>query len=130
MSGMNELEREIEASRARLDQTIDRIQDRLSVPSLVDEMLGTARRSAPLSEVYDAALDAVRKNPVPVLLIAAGIGWLMRRAVTDAARAGSRRRTALAAADVAVRNTGAARVYDPDRPTRRPDVGLTDGTQL
>lgn len=126
MSGMNELEREIEESRARLDQTIDRIQDRLSVPNLVDEMLGTARRSAPLAEMYDAALDTVRKNPVPVLLIAAGVGWLMRRATQDSAR----RSTIRSADDVAVLNTGTARVYDPDRPTRRPDAGLADETQI
>lgn len=126
MSGMNDLEREIEESRARLDQTIDRIQDRLSVPSIVDEMLGTARRSAPLSDLYDAALDTVRKNPVPVLLIAAGVGWLMRRAVTD----GNRRTTVRSAEDVAVLNTGAARVYDPDKPTRRPDAGLAEETQI
>ena len=59
---MNELEKDIEASRARLDQTIDQIQERLSVSSIVDEMLGNARRT-PLSGVYDGALDAVRRNP-------------------------------------------------------------------
>ncbi|HEX8417113.1 MAG TPA: DUF3618 domain-containing protein, partial [Methylobacterium sp.] len=63
MSGsLNELEKDIEASRARLDQTIDRIQDRLSVSSIVDEMLGSARRT-PLNGAYDGALNAVRRNP-------------------------------------------------------------------
>ncbi|MDP1368846.1 DUF3618 domain-containing protein, partial [Klebsiella pneumoniae] len=42
---MNDLERDIEESRARLDQTIDRIQGRLNASSLVDEMLGSARRT-------------------------------------------------------------------------------------
>ena len=67
------LEREIEESRARLDTTIDQIQGRLSVPNLVDEMLGNARRVPALATTYDSALDAVRRNPVPVLLIAATI---------------------------------------------------------
>ena len=79
---LNDLEKDIEASRARLDQTIDRIQDRLSVPSIVDDMLGNVRRT-PLSGAYDGALDAIRRNPVPVLLIAAGIGWLLHRTGKD-----------------------------------------------
>lgn len=73
---MNDLEKEIEESRARLDDTIDRIQGRLSVPNLVDEMLGNARRVPALNSTYDSALEAVRRNPVPVLLIAAGVGLL------------------------------------------------------
>ncbi len=60
----------------RLDDTIDRIQGRLSVPNLVDEMLGNARRVPALNTTYDSALEAVRRNPVPVLLIAAGVGLL------------------------------------------------------
>ncbi|WP_163614716.1 hypothetical protein, partial [Klebsiella pneumoniae] len=91
--------------------TIDRIQDRLTVPNLVDEMIGNARRT-PLSEVYDSALETVRRNPVPVLLIAAGVGWLMRRMATET-KSHALRREAEAAARVPVLTTGADRVYDP-----------------
>lgn len=125
MSSMNELERDIEESRARLDETIDRIQGKLSVSSLVDEMLGNARRT-PLTGAYDGALEAVRRNPVPVMLIAAGVGWLMHRMSQDAAR----RRTRAAAERVPVLNTGAARVYDPDLPTRQPKHELAEETQV
>ena len=113
---LNELEKDIEASRARLDQTIDQIQERLSVSSIVDEMLGNARRTPALSGVYDGALDAVRRNPVPVLLIAAGVGLLFNRMARDA----ERRRTQVSAERVATLNTGTARGYDPDLPTARP----------
>lgn len=75
---MSDLEKDIEASRARLDETIDRIQSRLTPVNLVDEMLGSAR-ATPLNTLYDGALDAVRKNPLPVLLIAAGIGMLLNK---------------------------------------------------
>lgn len=132
MSGMNELEREIEESRARLDRTIDRIQDKLSVPSLVDEVLGSARRT-PLSEVYDAAVETVRRNPVPVLLIAAGVGWLMKRTADRTARgleASRFARTSRAAGEVATLNDGAARTYDPDRPTSRPAGGVSVETKI
>jgi len=125
MSSMNEMERDIEASRARLDETIDRIQGRLSVSSLVDEMLGNARRAPAISGAYDGALDAVRRNPVPVLLIAAGVGWLMHRMSQDA----NRRRTQASAERVPVLNDGAARAYDPDLPTRQPKPPLSDETR-
>ncbi|GJD54240.1 DUF3618 domain-containing protein [Methylobacterium dankookense] len=126
MSGMNELEREIEESRARLDQTIDQIQGRLSASSLVDEMLGNARRTPALSGAYDGALEAVRKNPVPVLMIAAGVGWLLHRMSQDA----SRRRTQVQAERVPVLNTGAARTYDPDLPTAKAVQDPVEETRL
>ncbi|KST58209.1 DUF3618 domain-containing protein [Methylobacterium sp. GXS13] len=116
MSSMTDLEKEIEASRARLDDTIDQIQGKLSVPNIVDEMLGNARRTPALSGVYDGALEAVRRNPVPVLLIAAGVGLLFNRMARDA----ERRRTQVSAERVATLNTGTARGYDPDLPTARP----------
>lgn len=75
---INELEREIEESRARLDLTIDRIQDKLSVSGIVDDMLGTMRRNQ-YADTFDTAIAVIRRNPVPVMLIAAGVGWLIHR---------------------------------------------------
>ena len=125
---LNDLEKDIEASRARLDQTIDRIQDRLSVPSIVDDMLGNVRRT-PLSGAYDGALDAIRRNPVPVLLIAAGIGWLLHRTAKD--KQNLPRRTIVDAdATLPVTQTAAAKVYDPDQPTRQPVKELAEETQI
>ncbi|KQP07203.1 hypothetical protein ASF28_14475 [Methylobacterium sp. Leaf99] len=131
MSGsLNELEKDIEASRARLDQTIDQIQERLSVSSIVDEMLGNARRT-PLIGVYDGALAAVRRNPVPVMIIAAGVGWLLHRMSSDAAAAvATERRVRQAKDSLPVVQTGADRVYDPDLPTRHPVKDLGQETQL
>jgi hypothetical protein len=126
MSSMTDLEKEIEASRARLDETIDQIQGKLSVPNIVDEMLGNARRTPALSGVYDGALEAVRRNPVPVLLIAAGVGLLFNRMARDA----ERRRTQVSAERVATLNTGTARGYDPDLPTARPVRDPLEKTEI
>lgn len=127
---ISDLEKDIEQRRARLDETIDRIQGRLNASSLVDEMLGSARRT-PYGSVYDEALDAVRRNPLPVLLIAAGVGLILngmrtgrrptRHAVIPLGSrpvAASSAETASEAAPVIV--TGADRTYDPDAPTGRP----------
>jgi len=126
---LNELDKDIEASRARLDQTIDQIQERLSVSSIVDEMLGNARRT-PLSGAYDGALEAVRRNPVPVLLIAAGVGWLIHRMSTNQTTPGLRRHARLAVDGLPVTKTGADRVYDPDLPTQHPVNHLSSDTQI
>jgi len=75
---MKDVEREIEESRARLDQTIDRLQDKLSVSSAVDEVIGGVRRSQ-YGGVVEQVLTSIRNNPVPVLVALASVGWLLRR---------------------------------------------------
>ncbi len=75
---MNDVEREIEESRARLDRTIDRLQEKLTVSGAIDETLGGIRKSRYGGSV-ERALETVRNNPVPVLVALAGIGWLLRR---------------------------------------------------
>ena len=72
---LQELERDIEQSRAKLDLTIDRLQGRMSVSGVVDDMLGTARRGR-YAPVFDNVLDTIRRNPVPIMLLAAGFGLL------------------------------------------------------
>jgi hypothetical protein len=91
---LQELEQDIERSRAQLDQTIDRLQDKMSVSGVVDDMLGTARNGQ-YGPLYDRVLDTVRRNPVPVMLIAMGIGLLAYRL----GRSATPRRTRLIAAD-------------------------------
>ena len=123
---ISDLEKDIEQRRARLDETIDRIQGRLNASSLVDEMLGSARRT-PYSGFYDEALDTVRRNPVPVLLIAAGVGLLLN-GLRNGRRRASRAVVPVAAKPVTV--TGADRTYDPDAPAGRPPHDLTGERQV
>lgn len=141
---LNELERDIERSRERLDLTINRLQDKLSVSGVVDDMLGTMRANQ-YGDIYDTALDVLRRNPVPVMLAAAGIGWLIYRMGNDAAR---RRRVErfererLAAArlgmegvdysdagyeipDLPAADTARARIYEPASPLPSAQDGLT-----
>jgi hypothetical protein len=42
---VNEIEREIEAGRARLDGVLNQLQDRLHPVAFVEDLLGTARRN-------------------------------------------------------------------------------------
>lgn len=119
---IQELERDIAESRARLDVTIDQIQDRLSVSGIVDEVVGSVRTTE-FGSVIDHALTIVRRNPVPVLLVAAGIGWLLHRANQERRYRPTRRAVYAAAVEeesIPVLNTGNARVYDPDTSSLHP----------
>jgi Protein of unknown function (DUF3618) len=75
---LQDLEQDIARSRAQLDRTIDRLQDKMSVSGVVDDMLGTARTSQ-YGPLYERVLETVKRNPVPVMLIALGIGLLAHR---------------------------------------------------
>ena len=93
---LQEIEREIEQSRAKLDNTIDQLQDKMSVSGVVDDMLGTAR-SGPYAPLFDNVLETVKRNPVPVMLITMGLGLLAYRLARPSREA--YRSTRLIAAD-------------------------------
>jgi len=118
---INALERDIEESRARLDHTIDRPQDRLSVSGIVDDLLGTMRANR-YGTVFDHTLEVIRRNPVAVMMVAAGVGWLLHRMSQDSRRRPVRplpygeTRVRVAGADVA--GTGPDRLYDSETNAR------------
>ena len=101
---LDDLERDVEATRARVDQTVGALQERLAT------QVGAA---------FAATLDVVKRNPVPAILVVAGLGWLAHR-VRAGARYTAYQRIADEAADIPVLNTGNARIYDPDVSSRHP----------
>jgi len=84
---------DIDATRQKMDNTMTAIGNRLQPQHLLDEVLGFFRGSSDngenrLSEVRQkitqscdtamhAVTDTVKKNPVPALLIGAGIAWMI-----------------------------------------------------
>lgn len=71
-----EIERDVHASRARVEQTLDQIQDRLSPGQLIDQTV-TYLRDGGGGEFARNLGESVKQNPLPVALIAAGVGWMM-----------------------------------------------------
>lgn len=81
------IKEEIDRTRARMDQTVDEIESRMKPRHLVDELLGmfdteAGREKAEMvKEKARAAgsrvVESVRANPVPALLIGAGVAWLI-----------------------------------------------------
>lgn len=117
---LNELEREVEAARARLDGTIEAIQGRLTLSGIVDEVMGSLNKRQ-VSSGFDSAVSLAKRNPLPLMIVAAGVGWLIHRSMGG--QDGSRSRLALSSTeepDLPLLNTGHARVYDPDSSTRHP----------
>ena len=115
---VEEIEREIEESRARLDRKIDDIQSRLSVSGIVNEFIGSTRGTQ-FGSVLDDALEVVRRNPIPVMLVAVGVGWLMYRTAQQA-RTTNALDADLEDESIPILNTGQARIYDPDISPRHP----------
>jgi hypothetical protein len=80
-----EVEREVRESRARVERTLDQIQERLSPGELIDQAVTYFRHSGG-SEFARNLGDSVKHNPMPVALVAVGLAWMMmsgRRADDD-----------------------------------------------
>jgi hypothetical protein len=79
------------------------------------------------SSALDHVLSVVRRNPVLVMLIAAGVGWLAARMQSVRMSASRNEQDAQA---IPVLNTGQTRLYDPDvsplHPAQDPREGLRD----
>jgi hypothetical protein len=69
------LEREAEATRAQLEQTLGELRARMSPGQLFDQATGYFRNSSGRAYLHNLR-DEVVHNPVPITLIGAGIAWL------------------------------------------------------
>jgi ElaB/YqjD/DUF883 family membrane-anchored ribosome-binding protein len=70
-----QLEREIDVTRAHMEHTLDLLQRKLSPGELIDEVLNMARRSG--GDFAGNLTTQLRNNPLPVLLTGVGLAWLM-----------------------------------------------------
>lgn len=103
------LESDVEASRERLDRTLSGLQSRLSGDRLARDWSGLRQTGLSAQAEAERLLASARADPVPAVLICAGLGLLVYEALRIAAE---RRRLAVAPAPSA-----------PDRhlPENRPD---------
>jgi ElaB/YqjD/DUF883 family membrane-anchored ribosome-binding protein len=81
------LRSEIDSTRGRMDETIDKLENRLQGRHLIDEVVGFFRRGdsegnmdewrEKISRSAGTVVDSVKAHPVPILMIGAGIAWLI-----------------------------------------------------
>lgn len=74
-SETDKIERDIDRSRTALNDTIERLGGKLSPGQMVDEALGLAQGQ--LGSLTSNLGKQVRDNPLPLLLVGAGIGMLV-----------------------------------------------------
>ncbi|MGV3650300.1 MAG: DUF3618 domain-containing protein [Devosia sp.] len=72
-----EIEREIDSQRARVENTIDELQQRLSPGQLVDELLAYTKGGG--GEFVSGLQKTVTANPLPVALLGVSLAWLMAK---------------------------------------------------
>lgn len=70
------LESDIQSTRHRLDQTLTALEDKLSPQYLINETFDYFRYGGP-GEFTGNLGDSVKNNPVPFVLTAIGLSWLM-----------------------------------------------------
>jgi hypothetical protein len=103
------LEREIDQTRAEMNQTLNALERKLSPGELLDESLTYVRQHG--GDLLSSVGNTIRENPGPALLTGAGLAWMVL--------ASSRPRTALKARTVD---------YEYDEPAQRyhkPDSNVT-----
>lgn len=70
-----QLEREVDQSRAHMSETLNALEEKLSPAHLMDQVLTYARQNS--GEFSQNLVDTIKRNPVPTLLTAVGVGWLI-----------------------------------------------------
>ena len=70
-----EIEREIEAQRSELSNTLGDLQDKFSIDTLVRQVRDQFGEHG--GDIGRSALAQAKANPIPLALTAVGLGWLM-----------------------------------------------------
>lgn len=76
MTHSEQLERETEQTRAEFERTLDELRDRITPGQVVDQFVNYARGGTAGTFVRNLGQRTV-DNPLPLLMIGAGLTWLM-----------------------------------------------------
>lgn len=112
-----QLEREAEQNRARLAETLDELRERVTPGQVLDQLLDYAGNGTG-AEIVRRLVQQVRRNPLSVALVGAGLAWLMLSNQTADRAAEPRSRV-----EDANRNAAARLAALSDRPTGSSSIG-------
>ena len=71
----SQLEREVDERRAHMGETLNALEEKLSPNHLIEQVLDYSRKNG--GEFSRNLVNTVKNNPVPTLLTAVGLAWLM-----------------------------------------------------
>ncbi len=80
MMARREIEQDLDRTRAELDATIDAIAAQLG-PGPLAAQVAESLREGILRDYAQATKQALRRNPLPAVLMLAGAGWLLYEVV-------------------------------------------------
>jgi hypothetical protein len=69
-----DVEREVEATRGQIDQTVEALKDKMQPRELFDE--ATRMMGSTSNKLLTTVVEQAKANPIPIALIGAGIAWL------------------------------------------------------
>ena len=112
-----EIESDIRRTRGRMDTTLDELGNRLTARSLLNSALDwwesrnvSAHSGGATKDTYQTVARHVKENPIPALLVGAGLAWMIIEAATsDEEKEGSYS----GPAPYRGTRSGAATPYDP-----------------
>ena len=85
-----EIESDIRQTRGRMDTTLDELGDRLTARSLLNSALDWwesrgvgARTGGATKDTYQSVARYVKENPIPALLVGAGVAWMIIEATSS-----------------------------------------------
>ena len=76
MASTRDLESQAETERSQIAATLDELRSRMSTGQMVDQALSYVRGHGG-TEFMRTLGDQVKTDPLPIALVAAGLGWLM-----------------------------------------------------
>jgi hypothetical protein len=86
----NDIESDIRQTRGRMDATLDELSDRLSARSLLNSALDWwesrcvgSRPVGAANDTYQSLARYVKDNPIPSVLVGAGVVWMIIDATTQ-----------------------------------------------
>lgn len=82
-----ELEREVEAQRAEVEDNLDRLQESLSPGQMMDKLFDYAKNGNGAEFTRNLG-RSMRDNPIPLALMGVGMAWLMVGGQSDRSRPG------------------------------------------
>lgn len=72
---LESIERDIDATRGRIDSTLDALTEKVSASRLVGQAIDSVRENGGM--FASNLVHTARDNPVPISLLATGLAWLM-----------------------------------------------------
>jgi len=69
-----DVEREVEATRGQIDQTVEALKEKMQPKELFDE--ATRLMGSTSNKVLTTVVEQAKANPIPIALIGVGIAWL------------------------------------------------------